>query len=386
MQNRKFTHTEGSMVHGSELVVWWFALQRRDSCRGFNSVGLESIFIIRLPNGPGIPAVLALRVREIRKRKQGYLQDHILHAYGVDGVVITTLVKVPQSKWNSKPSWGWLGISHLSSFVSFPSSIYNRGLWTDWRKTSDSDDLPWLVLQSTWIGREHEWTVVCEPNISHPPLLNSQIAVSTLSPIGMSEIQRWTVNEVGIPCYSPLPDTLGLFVFLFFLFFSPPLFSCRSDVTIILPSLSQNRKKGKRKRNIHQSQTANLISLTLTSQEHCSKAPFTMWPKMSSVSWISGITSSIDWTWQRVLSPWRSLIPRSLLGGFPTVRMGKGNSCWRGKTTWTFSVTANIAKTSNQLIVAAKYGFARLDQTTGNLSYIHGVRELWGEDEGKAER
>lgn len=49
-------------------------------------------------------------------------------------------------------------------------------------------------------------------------------------------------------------------------------------------------------------------------------------------------------------------------------------------------MTANIAKTSNQLIVAAKYGFARLDQTTGNLSYIHGVHEFWREDEGKAER
>ena len=57
-----------------------------------------------------------------------------------------------------------------------------------------------------------------------------------------------------------------------------------------------------------------------------------------------------------------------------------------GKPTWTFSVTANIAKTSNQLIVAAKYGFARLDQTTGTLSYIHDTHELWGKDEGKAER
>ena len=52
----------------------------------------------------------------------------------------------------------------------------------------------------------------------------------------------------------------------------------------------------------------------------------------------------------------------------------------------TFSVTANIANSSNQLIVGAKHGFARLDQTTGNLSHIHGIRELWGEDEAKAER
>lgn len=55
------------------------------------------------------------------------------------------------------------------------------------------------------------------------------------------------------------------------------------------------------------------------------------------------------------------------------------------KTTWTFSVTANIAE-SNQLIVGAKFGFARLDQTTGKLSYIHDTRKLWGEDGGKAER
>lgn len=55
------------------------------------------------------------------------------------------------------------------------------------------------------------------------------------------------------------------------------------------------------------------------------------------------------------------------------------------KTTWTFSVTANIAE-SNQLIVGAKFGFARLDQTTGKLSYIHDTQKLWGEDGGKAER
>ncbi|KAJ6079152.1 hypothetical protein N7467_008905 [Penicillium canescens] len=47
-------------------------------------------------------------------------------------------------------------------------------------------------------------------------------------------------------------------------------------------------------------------------------------------------------------------------------------------------VTANISG-SNQLIVGAKYGFARLNQSTGELSYIH---EVWGEEGegGKAER
>jgi hypothetical protein len=54
---------------------------------------------------------------------------------------------------------------------------------------------------------------------------------------------------------------------------------------------------------------------------------------------------------------------------------------------WTdrnISVTANISG-SNQLIVGAKYGFARLNQSTGELSYIH---EVWGEEGegGKAER
>lgn len=39
----------------------------------------------------------------------------------------------------------------------------------------------------------------------------------------------------------------------------------------------------------------------------------------------------------------------------------------------------------DQLIVGAKLGFARLDRTTGKLSYI---REAWGESDGpgKAER
>ncbi|KAJ5631431.1 uncharacterized protein N7484_011531 [Penicillium longicatenatum] len=44
-------------------------------------------------------------------------------------------------------------------------------------------------------------------------------------------------------------------------------------------------------------------------------------------------------------------------------------------------VTANIANAdeADQLIVAAKLGFARLNQTTGKLSYIC---EAWGEDDG----
>lgn len=56
---------------------------------------------------------------------------------------------------------------------------------------------------------------------------------------------------------------------------------------------------------------------------------------------------------------------------------------------WIFSVTANITDSSgsgeDHLIVGAKYGFARLDQTTGELSYI---RPVWGEEDGpgKAER
>ncbi|KAJ5960223.1 uncharacterized protein N7479_007373 [Penicillium vulpinum] len=49
-------------------------------------------------------------------------------------------------------------------------------------------------------------------------------------------------------------------------------------------------------------------------------------------------------------------------------------------------VTANIANpTSNQLIVGAKYGFARLDQTTGKFDYIHDIKEIW-DDEEKAKR
>lgn len=57
---------------------------------------------------------------------------------------------------------------------------------------------------------------------------------------------------------------------------------------------------------------------------------------------------------------------------------------------WVFSVTANITTDSSgshedQLIVAAKYGFARLNQTTGELSYI---QQPWTEEDGpgKAER
>ncbi|KAJ5812020.1 hypothetical protein N7474_008321 [Penicillium riverlandense] len=49
-------------------------------------------------------------------------------------------------------------------------------------------------------------------------------------------------------------------------------------------------------------------------------------------------------------------------------------------------VTANIADVGeDQLVVGAKYGFARLNRTTGSLSYI---REVWDEQDGpgKAER
>ncbi|KAJ5580589.1 hypothetical protein N7450_006890 [Penicillium hetheringtonii] len=46
-------------------------------------------------------------------------------------------------------------------------------------------------------------------------------------------------------------------------------------------------------------------------------------------------------------------------------------------------VTANIAdiekEYQDQLIVGAKYGFARLDRSTGKLTYI---REAWGENDG----
>lgn len=73
-----------------------------------------------------------------------------------------------------------------------------------------------------------------------------------------------------------------------------------------------------------------------------------------------------------------------LLGGFSQFP-GNSFKLHFAETTWTFSVTANIAE-SNQLIVGAKFGFARLDQTTGTLSYIHDPSKLWGEDGGKAER
>ncbi|KAJ5610588.1 hypothetical protein N7510_007307 [Penicillium lagena] len=49
-------------------------------------------------------------------------------------------------------------------------------------------------------------------------------------------------------------------------------------------------------------------------------------------------------------------------------------------------VTANIADVDeDQLVVGAKYGFARLNRTTGSLSYI---RQVWGEEDGlgRAER
>ncbi|KAJ5130323.1 uncharacterized protein N7515_006362 [Penicillium bovifimosum] len=45
-------------------------------------------------------------------------------------------------------------------------------------------------------------------------------------------------------------------------------------------------------------------------------------------------------------------------------------------------VTANVQGSESQLIVGAKQGFARLDRTTGKLSYI---RKVW-EDEGQVER
>ncbi|KAJ5622329.1 hypothetical protein N7528_005561 [Penicillium herquei] len=52
-------------------------------------------------------------------------------------------------------------------------------------------------------------------------------------------------------------------------------------------------------------------------------------------------------------------------------------------TTASIGVTANIANAveteKDQLIVGAKLGFARLNQTNGNISYI---REAWGEEDG----
>lgn len=51
------------------------------------------------------------------------------------------------------------------------------------------------------------------------------------------------------------------------------------------------------------------------------------------------------------------------------------------------SVTANIADASesnaDQLVVAAKHGFARLDRTTGKLSYI---REVWDEQDAPGKK
>lgn len=47
------------------------------------------------------------------------------------------------------------------------------------------------------------------------------------------------------------------------------------------------------------------------------------------------------------------------------------------------SVTANIAgaakEDQDELIVGAKCGFARLNRSTGKLTYI---REAWGEEDG----
>jgi hypothetical protein len=46
-------------------------------------------------------------------------------------------------------------------------------------------------------------------------------------------------------------------------------------------------------------------------------------------------------------------------------------------------VTAKIQGSEKDLVVAAKYGFATLDKTTGEVSYILKVEK---EDDGKAER
>lgn len=74
--------------------------------------------------------------------------------------------------------------------------------------------------------------------------------------------------------------------------------------------------------------------------------------------------------------------------------MNPANSRWRDipglapklafLMAWNFRVTASVAG-QEDLVVAAKYGFARLNQSTGTLSYI---REVWGEQDGpgKAER
>ncbi|KAJ5090606.1 hypothetical protein N7532_009290 [Penicillium argentinense] len=51
-------------------------------------------------------------------------------------------------------------------------------------------------------------------------------------------------------------------------------------------------------------------------------------------------------------------------------------------TETSIGVTANIAEDQDQLIVAAKHGFARLNRSTGKLTYI---AEAWGEEPGKAE-
>lgn len=59
--------------------------------------------------------------KKVKEDKNIFEITYSVHTeYVVDGVVIP-IVKVPQQpqpKWNSKPSWGWLGISHFSSFVS----------------------------------------------------------------------------------------------------------------------------------------------------------------------------------------------------------------------------------------------------------------------------
>lgn len=59
------------------------------------------------------------------------------------------------------------------------------------------------------------------------------------------------------------------------------------------------------------------------------------------------------------------------------------HSCTTSSTNYgNFSVTANIAGEAEQdhLIVGAKHGFARLNQTTGKLSYI---AQPWEKDASK---
>ncbi|KAJ5096003.1 hypothetical protein NUU61_005359 [Penicillium alfredii] len=67
------------------------------------------------------------------------------------------------------------------------------------------------------------------------------------------------------------------------------------------------------------------------------------------------------------------------------LNLAKGPSSLKAiDTTTSVGVTANASGSYDQLIAGAKYGFARLNRSTGTLSYIH---EVWGEEgPGKAER